>query len=309
VKSTLLFALLFSFTAVQPGALLWRDPGHIEARDLYWGSGAEARLPKPPFTFIEEKLTGTVAKVVVKDANGTIWDVKLAGEESHPEVAANRLVWALGYPVQEMYFVHEGRIDGAHDLKRAKEYIKADGSFVAARFRRRDANVSEAEGWAFSTNPFKDARELSGLIILMAMINNWDTDDTKNQEVLVVKTPEGVVERWYAATDLGASFGRFKGPQGTPIKWTLSEYEKDPLVAGVQGETLVLDYQAYGTPVTRVPLEHARWFASLVGRLSEEQVRSAFKAAGASAREIEGYTRKFMAKAAELRNAVVTTHR
>jgi hypothetical protein len=39
--------------------------------------------------------------------------------------------------------------DGAHDLERAKEYIKADGSFVAARFRRRDANVSEAEGWAF----------------------------------------------------------------------------------------------------------------------------------------------------------------
>ena len=309
MKSTLLFALLFSFAEPQAGTSLWRDPGQIEGRDLYWGSGSEARTPKPPFTFVEEKLTGTVAKVVVTDASGVVWDVKLAGEESHPEVAANRLVWALGYPVQEMYFVHEGRIEGARNLQRAKKYIKDDGSFVAARFRRRDANVTEAEGWAFTANPFTGTRELSGLIILMAMINNWDTADTKNQEVLVVKTPQGAVERWYAATDLGASFGRFKGPQGTPIKWTLSEYERDPLVVDVQGETLVLHYQAYGTPVTRLPLEHARWFANLVERLSEDQVRSAFKAAGATPQEIEGYTRKFIAKANELRTAVGTTHR
>ena len=61
----------------------------------------QARAPKPPFTFVEENLKGTVAKIVADDASGTTWDVKLAGEEAHPEVVANRLLWALGYPVQE----------------------------------------------------------------------------------------------------------------------------------------------------------------------------------------------------------------
>jgi hypothetical protein len=289
--------------------VLWRDPGAIETRDLYWGSGAESRKPQGPYKFIEEKLTGTVAKVVVIDARGVEWDVKLAGEEAHPEVAANRLVWALGFPAQEMYFVHDGRIEGAKNLDRAKKFIRSDGSFSGARFRVRDASITEGEGWAFADNPFVGTQELSGLIILMAMVNNWDTAEAKNQEILIVKTPEGTTEHWYTAKDLGASFGRFKGPQGTPIKWTLSEYEKDRLVAGVEGDTLILDYQAYGTPPTRVPLEHARWFANLVGRLSEAQVRAAFNAAGATPQEVDGYTRKFLAKVSELRNAVQSSVR
>jgi hypothetical protein len=215
VKKTLLLAAL-AFSSLAVGAqqvgtgstpMLWRDPVSIETRDLYWGSGAEARMPQPPFKFVEEKLTGTVAKVVVTDRRGDTWDVKLAGEESHPEVAANRLLWALGYGAQEMYFVHEGRIEGATGLKRARDFLKPDGSFVAARFRRRDPAVAEGEGWAFAKNPFVGRQELSGLIILMALINNWDTEEAKNQETVTVKTRDGAIEQWFRAKDLGASDG------------------------------------------------------------------------------------------------------
>lgn len=313
-KKTLLFAsLVLSSAAIaatlqtSTAPIIWRDPGAIETLDLFWGSGSESRQPQSPFTFIEEKLSGTTAKVVVSDARGVVWDVKLASEEAHPEVAASRLLWAMGYPTQEMYFLHEGRIEGAKGLERAKEFIKSDGAFIAARFRKRDPNIVKGEGWAFASNPFVGTKESSGLIILMALINNWDTADTKNQEILNVKTPDGTTEQWFVAQDVGASFGRFKGPQGTPIKWNLAEYQKDPLVAGVEGDTLVLDYQAFGTPPTRVPLDHARWFAGLIGRLNEDQVRAAFRAGGATPQEAEGFTHKLMAKVAELRTAVGTT--
>lgn len=289
--------------------VLWRDPGPIETLDLFWGSGAEARAPKPPFTFVEENLKGTVAKVVVEDSSGSTWDVKLAGEESHPEVVANRLLWALGYPAQEMYFVHEGTIRGVKDLKRAAQFVKRDGQFAAARFRRRSADISESGGWALASNPFVGTRELSGLVILMALINNWDTADTKNQEILTVKTASGSTEQWYVAQDLGASFGRFKGPQGTPIKWNLAEFLKGGLVAKVDGDTIVLDYQAFGTPPTTVPLEHARWFASLVSRLTDTQLRAALKAGGATEAEAAGYSQKLAAKIGELKTAVGTTTR
>jgi hypothetical protein len=287
--------------------LIWRDPGAIETRDLFWGSGSEARAPKPPFTFVEENQKGTVAKVVAKDASGDLWDVKLAGEEAHPEVVANRLLWALGYPVQEMYFVHEGVIQGLKDMKRSSPTLKSDGRFMAARFRRRDPAVKEAGGWAFDATPFSGRQELSGLIILMALINNWDTATDTNKEILQVTTPGGVVEQWYIVQDLGASFGRFKGPSGTPIKWTLAEFQKDNLIASVDGNTIVLNYPAFGTPPTRIPIEHARWFADLAGRLTDVQMRAAFKAGGATEAEVQGFTEKLQAKLAELRQALGST--
>jgi hypothetical protein len=290
-------------------AILWQDPGAIESRDLFWGSASKERAPQPPFKFLAEKLTGTTAKVVVEDARGQQWDVKLAGEEAHGEVITNRLLWALGYPVEEMYFVHEGTIQGATNLKRANKVLSEDGRFGAARFRRRDDSIKEVGAWAFATNPFVGRRELSGLIILMALVNNWDTADDINKEILLVQKPDGTNTRWYIVADLGASFGRFKGPQGTPIKWSLADYEKDPLVQRVEGDTLILDYQAFGTPPTKVPVEHARWFSELIGRLSDEQIIAAFKAGGATDQQTQGFVRKFKAKLAELKTAVGATSR
>jgi hypothetical protein len=301
------------FFAPAPGAqepaatesgIIWKDPGEIETKDLFWGVGSEARLPKPPFKFLEEKKTGTVAKVVVEDANGDVWDVKLAGEETHPEVVANRLVWALGYPAEEMYFIHEGSIEGATNLERAAPVLK-DGKFVAARFRKRSPHITEEEGgWAFDKNPFVGRQELSGLVILMALINNWDTADVVNKEVLNVKSPTGTTERWFIVQDLGASFGRFKGPNGTPIKWHLESYQQDGLIEKVDATSIVLNYPAFGTPPRTIPIEHARWFSSLIGRLSDEQLRAAFRAGGATDAEIDAYVQKLSAKIAELRNAV-----
>jgi hypothetical protein len=287
-------------------AIIWRDPGNIETRDTYWGMGHESRQPTAPFKYVREKTSGSAAKVVVTDATGRGWDVKF-GPEAHAETAASRLVWALGYITQEMYYLPAGVIEGATNLERAQKYIEPDGKFSQARFRIRDENIVEAGGWALTGNPFVGTPELSGLILLMALINNWDTADTTNKEIHLVTPPGEPQEQWYTIPDLGASFGRFVGPQGTPIKWFLPAFQQDKFIQRVEGDTVFIDYQAYGQPPQSVPLEHARWFASLAGGLQEWQIRRVFESAGATPEEQHAFTAKLLEKIGELQAAVSAT--
>jgi hypothetical protein len=280
---------------------LWSDPGPIASRDLFWGSGSADRAPQGPFTFVEENPRGTSPKVVVTDARGKTWDVKFSAE-SHSEVAANRLMWAFGYPVQEMYYVHEGRIDGAKNLERADSDIRPDGTFWEARFKLRDPKVVKGEGWALANNPFVDSKELSGLIILFALMNNWDTDLDRNQTIYAITNDKGAVEHWYLADDVGASFGRFD--LQSPIKWNLDEYRKDKLIATADDDAIELNYRAYGTPQTRIPMAHARWFVKMAQDLTPAQVRRAFEAAGTPNAQIDGFVETFMSKLGELKAAV-----
>jgi hypothetical protein len=64
------------------------------------------------------------------------------------------------------------------------------------------------------------------------------------------------------------------------------------------------DYDGIEPGVDRVPLEHARWFASLLAQLTPEQIRRAYEAAGASREEIDGFSKRMMEKIAELQAAV-----
>src|SRR5687767_8464673 len=192
-------------------AVLWRDPGAIGSLDLFWGSGAEARAPQGPFTFVEEDTTGTNPKITVKDARGSGWDMKF-DEEVHAEVAANRIVWALGYLVEDQYFVREGTVTGATGLTRAAKFIGPGGAFKNARFRARNPDTPRTEEeWTLHKNPFVGTRELSGLAILMTLINNWDIQGSRNNKILRATVPGGGVERRFLVADLGATFGRMGG--------------------------------------------------------------------------------------------------
>lgn len=290
-------AAVFAVQSAVPAPIIWLDPGPIAARDLFRGNGSESGAPVPPFAFVEENLSGTAPKVVVTDAAGRTWDVKF-GVEAHAEVAASRLLWAFGYLVEETYYVQTGRIGGAANLRRAGGAISGDGAFQEARFRLRDANLQETGEWSLRANPFSGTRELSGLLILLALTNNWDTEATSNTEIFTFRQPDGTTRQLYMASDLGASFGRFD-PE-SPIKWNLEEYRKDKLIAAVEPNAIVLNYRAYGTPPTRIPMAHARWFASMAANLSRGQVRRAFAAAGTPPDQIDGFVDVVMKKLDEL---------
>ena len=283
-------------------SILWHDPGPIAQLDLFWGPGDASRTPQGPFTFLEESTHDSNAKIRVRDPRGVIWDVKFA-EEVHAEVAANRIVWALGYLVEEEYFVRQGTVLGAKGLGRAAEYVGPGGAFRDARFRRQNPEMLRTnEEWLLSENPFVGSKEMSGLYILMTMINNWDINGAKNNKVVRAVAPDGHVERQLLVADLGGTFGKMGG-LFSHSKWALDDFRKAPFLDGVSGGMLSLAYHGGEKAIDRVPLEHARWFAGLVSQLTEAQLRQAFAAAGATPQETDGFTAKLVEKIAALRAA------
>jgi hypothetical protein len=283
---------------------LWQDPRPIAARDLKWGAGAADCAPKGPFVFVEETSGGSQPKVVVKDQAGVTWDVKF-GPEAHAEVAANRLLWALGYFVEELYFVPSGAITGVTDLGRAENHVAADGMFSKARFRRRDpAQPRMEQGWSFNSNPFLGTRELSGLKILMTMISNWDIEGDRNNRILEVATASGAPERRYIVSDLGATFGRMGARNTNHTKWTLAHYEGEGFIDRVDDDEVELDFDGLEANMQVVARDHARWFSGIVSELTEAQVRQAFETAGATPEEVNGFATVIMRRIAALKDAV-----
>ncbi|HEX5069008.1 MAG TPA: hypothetical protein VFV78_02230 [Vicinamibacterales bacterium] len=289
--------------------VLWRDRGPIEKLDLFWGPGNAERAPKPPFTFVEEDRTGTKPKIEVTDAAGVKWTIKLApvepkGNEVHAEIAASRLAWALGYFVDEHYYVPEGRIAGATELRRAQTVVGEGGAFKVARFERKPDGAEPVGEWNIEDNRFKGTRELSGAQMLMVLLSSWDMP-SHNTSTIRVPVPGGEPEIRYVLSDLGSTFGRMRGGYGaSPSRWNLQEYGDEKIVAGIVQGRLEFKSTLGGPGHVAVPLEHARWFAALLSRLSDDQIRQAFKAAGASEDEIEGFTRHVRGRIVEIQSAL-----
>jgi hypothetical protein len=304
---------LVAVTALRPAAdrpVLWHDPGRIASLDLSWSDRDQFKPPVPPYAFVKEDTSGTRAKVHVKDANGVEWNVKLAGDwddtaEVHAEIAAGRIVWALGYFVEPGYYVPGGTIDGVRDLHRAARALTADGHFRAARFKPRPKKEEATDvHWTFLDNPFLGTRELSGLMILMTMLNNWDLTRIND----AVLRDHG--EEHYLVSDLGASFGHMENVR-LPwslfsmypwTKWNVHDYQEQRFLDGVHDGRLRLHFRGEVT-LPDIPLEHARWFCELVSQLTPAQIRQAFESAGATPGETAAFAERFEQKVRELRAA------
>ena len=296
--------------------VLWHDPGAIASLDLSWSDTTKYPPPAPPFTFVREIMAGSRPKVLVKDASGRQWHAKLEGDahatgEAHAEVAAARLLWALGYFVQRAYFVNGGVVEHLGQVTRAAKSLTPDGRFTGAGFKEQSPDLKKTkQGWSIEKNPFVGTRELSGLKILMTMISNWDLDP-RNLQVLKARNPDGTTELEYAVTDLGASFGHMEDPRFPQsllsmypwTMWNLQDYQKQRFIEGVTNGQVRLHFRGEVSFRT-VPVDHARWFAGLVGQLTPAQVRQAFQAAGGTPTEVDGFSARFLEKVRELQQAV-----
>ena len=280
-------------------AVLWKDPGNIAALDLFWGRGASRARSEGSLYVLERRQQRRVQpKIDVRDAAGRQWDVKF-GEEVQAEIAANRLVWALGYVAEEIYYVPGGTLVGMASPGKLKEFIGADGTFTRASFRLRgDDSARAEERWTFEDNPFLRTRELSGLAMLMTMLCNWDIQGTRNNRIL---NADGVQQ--YVVSDLGATFGKMGTFPAPKSKWNLEDFRKEEFIKKVEDGQVNLDYEGYGA-INKVPLEHARWFSGLASQLTDEQLRAAIKASGAGDTEIAGFAARLREKIAELQKAV-----
>ena len=284
---------------------LWREPVDISSKNLYYGIGGEENQPRAPYTFVEEDLGGSTPKFDVVDGNGTKWKAKL-GIESQSEVAASRFVWAAGYNTPIEYLVPKMQVAGLslhRNKELGKELIGPDGTVLNVRLKREEKGMKKAGIWSWDSNPFSNSRELNGLKTLMALINNWDLKDVNN----AVYNKPG--EQIYMVSDLGASFGPAgRGWPQSRAKDDVSFYEESQFIQSTSPNTV--DFGTPGRPrweyavsplafykrvqmqsiTKKVPRADARWLGELLGRLSQDQIRDAFRAAGYQAFQVQAFT-------------------
>lgn len=254
-------------------AVLWREPTDIKSRNLLIGPGGESMKPNvSKVTFIKEEKGGYSKKYRVKDAEGRVWVAKL-GKESQSETAAVRLVWAAGYVTEVNYLVPSLTIEGK-------------GTFENVRLEARPQSVERFDEWMWTSNPFAGKRELQGLKVLMALMENWDLKD-ENNKIIAVKNG-GRTELHYIVSDLGTTFGKTGGQNGPvarfkKVKGSRNEpedYVNDKFIRGVEGNIVRLDYDGKNTDMMRdITIEDARWIGGLLSRLSDAQIQDAFRAA------------------------------
>ncbi|PWT92942.1 MAG: hypothetical protein C5B56_01540 [Proteobacteria bacterium] len=293
--------------------VLWRAPGDIESRDLYLGPGGQANQPPGTFRFVDEDLSGTTPKFDVVDSDGTMWMAKL-GIEARPETVASRLLWAVGYFSDETYFVPALHVENMPSLQRGGKVVKSDGAVHNVRIRRRIPAETRIGIWSWQKCPFAGSREWYGLRVLMAVINNWDLKDDNNS-IYQVSGPHP--EQHYLVADLGASFG--STGLNLRAKGKVEQYSRSKWINGVSGD--YVDFNVPSGPTfgfyfdppelsrrlglrwlgRHIPVADARWMGSLLGRLSPEQIRGAFRAGGYTPGEVEEFSKALEQRIAQLK--------
>jgi len=255
---------------VQPASVsaLWHDPGEISALDLAFGEGGPAHAPRSDaiFFFEKEDLGGSSTKFYVKDQDGVQWLVKV-GDEARGETAATRIVWAMGYFVDEDYFVPEMHVSGMAKLHRKSHSIHRNGTVTDVRLKRSQKGQKKLGTWAWADNPFRGSRELNGLRVMMALINNWDLktvnnkvygpkeaaqkdasdhqeenssdveDRRTNSSPQISAGKRNLENVRYLVSDLGASFGR-TGGFSSRSKGKVKDFAKDPFIRATTPETV-----------------------------------------------------------------------
>jgi len=284
--------------------VLWRRPNDIASRNLFYGPGGEEDAPQSTLTFVKEDLSGTSPKFDVRDENGVKWKVKL-GAEARPEVVATRLVWAVGYSANEDYFLPELRVEGmpAHP-RRGQELVEPDGLMRNVRLKRYLKGEKKLGDWRWRHNPFEGTRELNGLRVVMALINNWDLKDDNNS----VYSEKDTKEEVYLVSDLGSSFGT-AGPSWTITrsKGNLESYRHCRFISKTAPEFVdfnmptrpaldwIFDPGQYFVHLRmhwigrHIPRADVEWIAQWLAQLSSGQIRDAFRAAGYSPEEVDGF--------------------
>jgi hypothetical protein len=254
--------------------VMWREPTDIENRNLLLGAGGEEMKPEiSRLTFIEQKTGGFSTKYRVKDAKGNEWIAKI-GKEAQTDTAANRLLWALGYETEIAYLVPHAKIEGK-------------GEFDNVRFEARPASVKRAGNWMWENNPFMNAPEFRGLKILMVMLNNWDMKDDNNEILAPKGDTSAEAELRYIISDLGATFGKTGGflsrSRNKP-----SDYVKAEFIKKVNGDVIDFSYSGKNQKLFEgITVADARWLSNLLKRLSDDQIKDAFRAANYSAEEVD----------------------
>lgn len=272
-------------------AVLWRAV-EVPRQDLFYGPGGKDSQPDlSGITFIENgKKGGYSTKYVIKDGVGHKWVAKI-GNEAQSETAAVRLLSAIGYQTEINYLVPTLTIPGK-------------GTFTNVRLEARPDNIKRGKEWKWGHTPFEKTREMQGLMLMMAFLNNWDMKSSNN--VILRKGDEDL----YAISDLGVSFGK-TGSNGLPLFWRIGRSRNNPkdyanatFIKSVKKGRVKVSFNGKNrSRMKNFTVADARWLAELLTQLDSKQIRDAFRAANYSQSDVDILTRAVQKRIGQLDRA------
>jgi hypothetical protein len=263
--------------------VLWREPTDIGSRDLLLGPGGAKMKPDlSRITFVKEETGGFSTKFRVRDGAGNVWVAKL-GKEAQPETASVRLLWAAGYVTEVSYLIPCVQIEGAPD----KKFERCEGKgFANVRFEARPKDWKRLDNWSWQQNSFTGTKEFRGLVVMMALLNNWDLKDSNNR-VIHALSEDGQGELRHVVSDLGATLGK-TGNFITRSRNDSEDFAKAGFIEKVESGKVYFKYTGKSARLfDNITIEQAKWIGDLLARLSEQQIIDAFRAANYSPEEVQ----------------------
>ena len=281
-------------------AALWEEPADPSTRDLFSGPGGTSGEPRDgsSFVFVREDAGGYSPGFDVRDSNGIEWSVKL-GPEAQTEVVVSRILWALGYHQPSTYYVANWTMTGEHA-----------GPQPPARFRPKLPDWKLEGDWSWYENEFVQTQPFKGLVVANILLNNWDWK-TSNNKIYAIGGADGVpARRIYVVQDLGASLGKTAYPRllgWMPTKYikqgsrnNLEDFESQEFIERLEGDRPKFVYRGiHHSLVDLITVPDVGWLMERMSRVTDAQLRDAFRAAGYEDDVAARYITKIKGKVAE----------
>jgi hypothetical protein len=283
--------------------------------------------------FLYTAVSGTTSKFDCVLADGERIRVKYGlTPEIHAEVAATRLLTALGFGADASWMVRRVQCYGCprwpfysrqiaerlHLDNFLRDRIDYDDSqdfewvSVERRDRTRDLKFGNEEGWAFHELSKIDAgaggatdAEVDALRLMAMFLNHWD-NKSANQRLVCTSpmapvSPRDADSKGFPQCDRPLAFMQDVGSTFGPRKVDLRQWSETPVWADPSSCTVSMKAFPYGGgtfPDARISEAGRRLLADRLRQLSASQIRSIFEYA--RFRDIDGWVTAFERRVAEI---------
>jgi hypothetical protein len=276
---------------------VWRKPPSIERAAL----GENPADLSDPLTckYHPDAADGTTPKFDCVLAGGEVVKVKYGSTSEIPgEIAATRLLAALGFGADRMYLVKTVRCFGCprspFRTRQAAEMVRADGWFekmldfesyhdftwagVERRFSARPLVTDEISGWAWHELDYiresaggSSRSEVDALRLMAVFLAHWDNKSQNQRLVCLDDGDAGCGSPFAFLQDVGATFG----PSKVDLRgWKGARIWKDEAACTVSMETL--PYRGGTFQEKQISEGGRRLLGQLLSRLSRKQIEDLF---------------------------------
>jgi hypothetical protein len=288
--------------AIKHAAVWMRtDVPSMDLRAGPQGKGAFAPFAAVPCEYVDEKTTGGSAKFICAVAPGDQVKVKYGEDnvEVYAEVAASRLLWALGFGADRWYPVtvvcHGCPPDPFHDQSKRLDSVTFDVAAIERKMSGKTMETKPDEGWAWKELELMDESRESeqraqrdALRLLAVFLQHTDSKPQQQRLICVEKDADSAPGAtgpcrapFMLLHDIGLTFGRantFNKNQASGANF--DRWAAIPVWKDAKACVGKLSGSFTGTLSDPVISEAGRKFlADLLAQLSDRQIRDMFEVA------------------------------